>query len=146
MTLPSKIAIACDHAGFALKEQIKAQFKNIQWQDCGTNSQESCNYADYGHALAKAIESGDVTHGVIICGSGIGISIAANRHRAVRAALCTSATMARLARLHNDANVLALGARIIGAEVAFDCLRAFLTTEFEGGRHKERVEKINSGI
>jgi ribose 5-phosphate isomerase B len=145
MTKPL-IAIASDHAGFGLKEAVKAAFPDIEWLDLGTNSETSCNYADYGHAMGEAIASGRAARGVIICGTGIGISLAANRHREIRAALCANSTMARLARQHNDANVLALGARIIGTETAFDCVRAFLNTEFEGGRHQARVDGINRTI
>lgn len=141
-----RLVIASDHAGFALKEEIKEAFQDIEWIDLGTDSESSCDYAEYGHALAQSIENKEVSFGVLVCGSGIGISIAANRNKAIRAALCTNATMARLARAHNDANVLALGSRIIGREVAFDCIRAFLETEFEGGRHQARIDKINKGI
>lgn len=125
---------------------MKAYEDKYDFLDLGTNSEESCNYADYGHALAESIEQGKAKLGIIICGSGIGISIAANRHKAIRAALCTDSTMARLSRLHNDANVLALGARIIGQQVAFDCVDAFFSTAFEGGRHQARIEKLNTGI
>jgi len=146
MTEKLTIAIASDHAGFALKEAVKAAFPYYAWLDLGTNSTESCNYADYGHAMGRAITDCTALRGVIICGSGIGISIAANRHKDVRAALCSNSTMARLSRQHNDANVLALGARITGETVAIDCVKAFIETEFEGGRHQARVEEINSGI
>lgn len=147
MTNKPLIAIAADHGGFSLKQAIiKAYADKCDFLDLGTDSEESCNYADYGHALAEAIEQGKAKQGIIICGSGIGISIAANRHKAIRAALCTDATMARLSRLHNDANVLALGARIIGQQVAFDCVDAFFSAVFEGGRHQARVEKLNAGI
>jgi ribose 5-phosphate isomerase B len=139
-----KLAIASDHAGFELKEAIKKAFsKEVEWNDLGTHSSDSVNYADYGHAMGKAVSDGTAERGIIICGSGIGISIAANRHNGVRAALCTNSTMARLSRLHNDANVLALGARVTGAEVALDCVRAFLDTPYEGGRHQKRVEAID---
>lgn len=128
-----KLAIACDHGGYSLKEAIKAHFSDVEWLDLGTNSNDSVDYPEYGQKLAKAIAGGEVQQGIVICGSGIGISIAANRNPAVRAALCTDVTMARLTRAHNDANVLALGARIIGEEVAFDIVEIFLNTEFEGG-------------
>lgn len=143
VTQKQTLAIACDHAGLDLKEALKAQFADrVEWIDLGTNTKDSVNYADYGKALGAAIEAGQAERGVAICGSGIGISIAANRNRAVRAALCTDATTARLARLHNDANVLALGARIVGVQVAFDCVEMFLNTPFEGGRHQARVESL----
>lgn len=143
MDQKQKIAISADHAGFALKAALKDHFADrVEWLDLGTDSESSVNYADFGKAMGLAIERGDASRGVIICGSGIGISIAANRNLAVRAALCTDATMARLARMHNDANVLALGARIVGLQVAIDCVEAFLTTEFEGGRHAIRVQSL----
>lgn len=138
-----KIAIASDHAGFEMKAALKAHFGDrVDWLDLGTDSAQSVSYVDYGKAMGVAIEQGGVECGIVICGSGIGISIAANRNKAVRAALCTDATMARLARLHNDANVLALGVRIIGFQVAVDCVDAFLHTEFEGGRHADRVNAL----
>ena len=147
MTAKPLIAIAADHGGFSLKAAIlKAYGDQFDFLDLGINSEESCNYADYGHALAEALEHGKAQQGIIICGSGIGISIAANRHKKIRAALCTDATMARLSRLHNDANVLALGARIIGVQVAFDCIDVFFSTTFEGGRHQARIEKLDVGV
>jgi ribose 5-phosphate isomerase B len=100
------------------------------------------DYPDFGDAMAEAIRSGEAARGVLVCGSGIGISIAANRHRVVRCALCHDVTSARLARLHNDSNVIALGARLIGVEVARDCVSAFLSTSFEGGRHQRRIDKM----
>ncbi len=151
MAQTSRILIAADHAGFELKEAIKAAFADADWVDLGTHSKESVSYADFGHAMGRAIAGGRgvegrAPRGIIICGSGIGISIAANRHKGVRAALCANSTMARLARRHNDANVLALGARVTGAEVALDCVRAFLETDYEGGRHQARVESIDTGL
>jgi ribose 5-phosphate isomerase B len=142
----TKVAIASDHGGFDLKEALKTAYADkYEWLDLGTNSTASCNYADFGHAVAKAILDGKAQRGIAICGSGIGISMAANRHMGIRAALCTNATMARLARLHNDANILALGQRIIGLEVARDCVEAFMNTGYEGGRHEERVKRIDEG-
>lgn len=138
-----KLAIACDHGGYALKEAIKARFTGkIDFIDLGAHSTDSVDYPEYGQAVAKAIIDGDVTRGIVICGTGIGISIAANRFPEIRAALCTDVTMARLTRLHNDANVLALGARITGEEMVFDIVEAFLATEFEGGRHLNRIKKL----
>ena len=138
------IAIGCDHAGFSLKETLKGALaaKGFGVLDLGTDSTASVDYPDYGHKVARAIEDGTVTRAVLVCGSGVGISMAANRHKAVRAANCTSVEMARLARQHNDANVLALGERLVPVEVALKCLDAFLETEFEGGRHQRRIEKI----
>ena len=136
------LAIACDHGGYALKEAIKARFDDVEWLDLGTNSSESVDYPEYGAKLAAAIADGAAPMGIAICGSGIGISIAANRNPAVRAALCTDVTMARLTRAHNDANVLALGARVTGEEVAMDIVEAFLNTDFEGGRHQRRIDQL----
>lgn len=138
-----KIAIASDHAGYEMKETIKEALSGpYTFFDLGTYDKSSVNYADYGKAMWKAISDGEAPFGIVICGTGIGISIAANRHARVRAALCTNNTMARLSRQHNDANVLALGARIIGPEVAVDAVRTFLETPFEGGRHSERVASL----
>lgn len=140
------IVIACDHGGFDLKEEFKKVLhaQGFEVLDLGAHSTDSVDYPDYGAALAGEIEKGSAEKGVLICGSGIGISIAANRNPAVRAAVCHSGLTARLARQHNDANVLSLGARIVGLETALDCLNEFLTTEFEGGRHERRVAKLGS--
>lgn len=139
------IAIACDHGGFNLKGQLISFLENkgLEVLDLGTDSTDSVDYPEFGAAMATAIEQGQATKGILICGSGIGISIAANRNPAVRAAVCHSGLTARLARQHNDANVLALGARLIGVETALDCVEEFLNTEFEGGRHQRRVEKLS---
>lgn len=138
------IALAADHAGFLMKEMVKDYLvgKGYDILDLGTDSAASVDYPDYGHAMGEVMDSGRAERGIVICGSGIGISMAANRHASVRAALCTNGLMARLARQHNDANVLALGARIVGEEVAKNCIDEFLSTEFEGGRHQRRVEKL----
>ena len=143
--MKQKILIAADHGGFELKEDIKAftfPDLNIEWIDLGTHSTDSVDYPEYGFKVAEAIKNGDADKAVIICGSGIGISIAANRHAHIRSALCTSPEMAMLSRQHNDANVLALGARIINEKTALECVHTFLTTDFEGGRHSRRVEKL----
>jgi ribose 5-phosphate isomerase B len=143
--MPTKtVAIACDHAGTDLKAVLARDLGAMGCEvlDLGTHGPDSVDYPDFGHALAEAVVSGRAGTGVLICGTGIGISIAANRHAGVRAAVCNDATSARLAREHNDANVLALGARLIGVEVAKDCLRTFMSTEFAGGRHARRVEKL----
>jgi len=139
------IAIAADHAGYDLKVELVPELKSLGFEvlDLGTNSRDSVDYPDFADALVRAIESGKAVRGVLVCGTGIGIAIAANRHRSVRAGVCHDATSARLTRQHNDANVLALGSRIVGTEVAKDCLRAFLSTEFEGGRHQRRVAKLS---
>ncbi len=138
------IAIAADHAGFGLKAELIAELKTLGETvlDLGTDGPESVDYPDFGDALARAILAGKAARGVLVCGSGIGISIAANRHKGIRAAHCRDTTDARLARLHNDANVIALGARTVGSEVAKDCLRVFLSTGFEGGRHQRRIDKL----
>ena len=139
------IAIASDHAGFELKAVLAKELEAAGHSvlDLGTYGPESVDYPDFGVALAQVIELGKVDRGVLVCGTGIGISIAANRNPAVRAALCHDETTARLAREHNDANVLALGARTTGEDVAKECLRTFLTTDFPGGeRHERRVAKL----
>ena len=138
------IALAADHAGYPMKEMVKDYLagKGYDILDLGTDSTASVDYPDYGHAMGEAMDSGRAERGIVICGSGIGISMAANRHASVRAAVCTNVLMARLARQHNDANVLALGARFVGEEVAKNCVDEFLSTEFEGGRHQRRVEKL----
>lgn len=144
--MTKKLAIASDHGGFVLKEYLKKNFKAqpVEWVDLGTYSAESVDYPDYGKKIAEAVANGDVEQGIAICGSGIGISIACNRNPKIRAALCFNSTMSRLARQHNDANVLCLGERLIGTEVALDIVKTFLETEFEGGRHAGRVDKLSS--
>ncbi len=139
-----KILIAADHGGYGLKSDISQYLSNkgIEVIDLGCNSSDSVDYPDYGHKMAEAINVNQAEFGIVICGTGIGISIAANRHQGIRAALCHDVTTAKLTRQHNDANILALGARIIGKNVAFDCVDAFLNTEFEGGRHQTRINKI----
>jgi ribose 5-phosphate isomerase B len=138
------IAVAADHAGYELKTTLVEELRSMGHEilDLGTDGPGSVDYPDYGTALAESIASGKAERGVAVCGTGIGISIAVNRHPGVRAALCHDETSARLAREHNDANVLALGARLIGTEVAKSCLRTFLETEFAGGRHVARVAKL----
>lgn len=139
------VAIASDHAGFTLKEVLKRDLDDmaIPVLDLGADGTDSVDYPDFGYAMAHALRAGSVRRGVLVCGSGIGISIAANRFPEVRAALIHDALGARLARQHNDANVICFGGRTIGADVARDCLRVFLATEFEGGRHARRVDKLS---
>lgn len=139
------IAIASDHAGFPLKEALKDALAASDYHvvDLGAEGTDSVDYPDFGYAMAHALRAGRADRGVLICGSGIGISIAANRFSEVRAALVHDALGARLARQHNDANVVCFGGRMIGADVARDCLRVFLETEFEGGRHVMRVDKLS---
>ncbi|MEQ9606974.1 MAG: ribose 5-phosphate isomerase B [Kiloniellaceae bacterium] len=139
------IAIGSDHAGFDLKAKLAEELRTSGYEvlDLGTkDATTSVDYPDFGKAVAEAVTSGKADGGVVVCGTGIGISIAVNRTPGVRAALCHDETTARLSREHNDANVLALGARIIGESVAKDCLHAFLTTDFAGDRHVRRVEKL----
>ena len=143
------VAIASDHAGFALKSELagalKARGAPLTVDDLGTFSLESVDYPDFAALVASAVVSGKARFGVLICGTGIGMSMVANKVRGVRAALCTSEFEARMARAHNDANVICLGQRVVGAGVALAALEAFLTTAFEGGRHERRVKMINDG-
>ena len=144
--MPSEtIAIACDHAGYDLKSALQLDLRAMGFDvlDLGTkNGTDSVDYPDFGLAMAEALRGGKVRRGVLVCGTGIGIGIAANRHPHVRAAVVHDALGARLTRQHNDANVICFGGRMIGLEVARDCLRVFLETEFEGGRHVRRVQKL----
>lgn len=144
--MTKKIAIASDHAGFNLKEILKVDLESAGYDvlDLGTNGPESVDYPDFGYAMSEAIRDGRVERGVLVCGTGIGISIAANRYPEVRAANVHDALSARFCREHNDANVICFGERLIGSEVARDCLRVFLETRFEGGRHIQRVEKLST--
>jgi ribose 5-phosphate isomerase B len=136
------IFIGSDHGGYVLKEQIKQHLssQNISFEDCGTNTTDSVDYPDNAKTLCDRMGLKDT--GILICGTGIGISIAANKCKGVRAALCTNTAMAKLTRLHNNANVLCMGERIIGLETAKSIVEVFLDTEFEGGRHERRVNKI----
>ena len=138
------IIIASDHAGFNLKKAIiKKYIKKLNFKDLGTNSSiKSVNYPDYAHKVCLMVVKNKFNIGVLICGSGIGMAMAANKHKNIRAALCYSVKNAKLSRLHNDANVITLGSRLTNKKTAFNCLNAFLTTKFEGGRHKKRVIKI----
>lgn len=140
-----KIALGADHGGYELKEKIKkhlSENEDIKVLDMGTYNTDSVDYPKYGHIVARSVVEKEVDFGILICGTGIGISIAANKISGVRAALCTNTTMARLTRQHNDANILALGARITGDVLALDIVDEFLKTVFEGGRHIRRVEAI----
>lgn len=140
-----KIAIAADHGGVDVKSMLKVELEAAGYDiiDLGTNTKQSVDYPDYADKMAASIKNGTADRGILICGTGIGISIAANRHKHLRAALCSSVTDARLAREHNDANVIALGARTMGDILILDCVQTFLTTEFEGGRHAARVAKMS---
>ncbi|MEL0019478.1 MAG: ribose 5-phosphate isomerase B [Rickettsiales bacterium] len=139
------IAIASDHAGIDVKEALKAVVAEAGCEvlDLGTHGPESVDYPDFADALTSAIGDGAAQRGILICGTGIGMSIAANRKPFIRAALCHGVTDARLSREHNDANVLVVGARTLGIETARDCVIAFLQTPFEGGRHQRRVDKMS---
>ncbi|MEZ0260484.1 MAG: ribose 5-phosphate isomerase B [Alphaproteobacteria bacterium] len=139
-----KIVVASDHAGFQLKSAVVEHLKKAGHEviDLGPFDEERVDYPDFGFKLSEAIRGGQAPIGIAICGSGIGISIAVNRYKDMRCALVNDVTSARLARTHNDANVLALGARLIGPDIALECINTFLATEFEGGRHAGRVEKL----
>lgn len=141
-----KIAIGCDHAAFSFKEEIKAYLteKGHEVVDKGCYSPERADYPDHGIAVGEAVARGECERGIVICGSGIGISIAANKVKGVRCALCSEPLSARLSRNHNDANVLAMGARLIGLEMGKAIVDAWLEAEFEGGRHIGRIEKISN--
>jgi ribose 5-phosphate isomerase B len=138
------IGLAADHAGFELKEHIKSilETEHINYKDFGTFSPDSCDYADFGHLLAHAVEQKDVDFGIAVCGSGNGIAMALNKHQGIRAALCRQKEIAELARQHNDANILVLPARFISHEDAVKCIGVFFHTSFEGGRHQRRINKI----
>ncbi|MBA3704427.1 MAG: ribose 5-phosphate isomerase B [Bacteroidetes bacterium] len=142
-----KIAIGSDHAGFQLKERIKIHLKSkgIEFKDYGCYSEERVDYPDFAHAVATGIINREFDYGILMCGSGNGINMAANKHRQIRSALCWTAEIAQLARSHNDANILTLPGRYIAEEEAKECVDVFLNTPFEGGRHTERVKKIAKG-
>jgi len=141
-----KIAIGSDHAGFQLKETIKEYLNNkgFDVKDFGTYSEERADYPDFAHPVASAVEYNEVERGIVICGSGNGVNMTANRHHGVRSALCWNEEIAKLARQHNDANIIALPARFISEEEAEKCVDVFLSTPFEGGRHTDRVKKIEA--
>ena len=140
-----KIAIASDHAGFVLKEEVKSFLKRKKYtvKDLGSYSEESVDYPDYAKKTARFVSSKKVSKGILICGSGIGMSIAANRFKGVRAAACESPYTAKMSRLHNDANILCLGARILPVKKALKLIEIWLSTKFEGGRHKRRIRKLD---
>jgi ribose 5-phosphate isomerase B len=142
--MSERILIAADHAGFQLKEKLETALKDMGFdvEDLGTDSDASTDYADYAHPLAERVERGEVKRGVLMCGTGLGMSYAANRHPNVRAAVAWSPEIAKLAREHNDANVLVLPARFVSDETALEILRTWLDTPFEGGRHARRVQKV----
>jgi ribose 5-phosphate isomerase B len=139
-----KIFISSDHAGYKLKQEIKKKFKNkFDFFDLGTdNSEVSVNYPDYAHKLCKKVSNNNKNIGILVCGSGIGMSMAANRHKKIRAAVCYSVKNTKLSRLHNNANIITLGSRLTKKDIAFKCVEAFVNTKFEGGRHKKRIKNI----
>ena len=138
------IALACDHAGYALKEEIKTHLlqEGYECKDFGTFSAESCDYPDYAYKAAKSVASGECERGVLVCGTGIGMSIVANKVKGIRCALCTDSLQAEMTRRHNNANMLAMGAGMIGKNMAERIVEVFLSTEFEGGRHQKRIDKM----
>jgi len=143
-----KIAIATDHAGFALKEKVLKHLlkEGFEIKDFGCFSGESVDYPDFGHPLANAVENGEFDLGISICGSGNGINMTVNKHQGIRSALCWNEEVSRLARSHNDANICALPARFISESEAYLIIKTFLSTGFEGGRHKKRIDKISVKI
>ena len=138
-----KIAIASDHGGFELKESLKKHYQNLNFIDLGTNSTESVDYPDIAKSLTKEIISGKADIGILICGTGVGISIAANRHKGIRAALVYSQEVARLVKQHNNANVLVFGGRTMPVDDVIKYIDTFLQTEYEGGRHQKRLDKLD---
>lgn len=139
-----KIAVGSDHGGIHLKEHIKEQLQKAGWEvlDCGTNSEASCDYPDYAAKVCAEIAKGTVTRGILVCGTGIGVSISANKCKGIRAALCGDVFSAQMSREHNDANVLCLGERVLGLGLADLIVATWLKAEFAGGRHARRVGKI----
>jgi ribose 5-phosphate isomerase B len=142
-----KIAIGSDHAAFHLKEKLKPylESKGYEVKDFGCYSEERADYPDFAHPVATAVEKKECDFGLLMCGSGNGINMAANKHKGIRSALCWNAEIAQMARLHNDANILTLPGRYISEEEAKKCVDVFFTTDFEGGRHADRVKKISEG-
>ena len=139
-----KLFISSDHAGFNLKEEIKRNFRGkYSFVDLGTNnSKTSVNYPDYAHKLCNKVSKNTKNIGILVCGSGMGMSMAANRHKKIRAAVCYSVKNTKLSRLHNNANIITLGSRLTKKNTAFKCIETFMNTKFEGGRHKKRIVKI----
>ena len=139
-----KIFISSDHAGFKLKEEIKSHLskKKISFQDMGPFNDDRVDYPDYAHKVARKVKTNKSNVGILVCGSGMGMNIAANRHRNIRAAQCFNLKSTKLSRLHNDANIITLGSRLLNKKLALTCVIAFLNTKFEGGRHLKRIKKI----
>lgn len=140
-----KVAVGSDHGGYKLKQEIIEYLKEkeLQYKDYGTCDSSSVDYPEYGLKVAEAVKNGECDRGIIVCGTGIGISIAANKVPGIRAALCTDTFMAKMSREHNDANILSLGERVIGVGLALEIVDIWLNTEFTGGRHKTRIDKIS---
>ena len=139
-----KIFISSDHAGYKLKEEIKSYLskKKFLFQDMGPYSNARVDYPDYAHKVAKRVKTNKKNVGILVCGSGIGMNVAANRHKNIRAAQCFNLKSTKLSRLHNDANIITLGSRLLSKKLALNCISAFLNTKFEGGRHLKRIKKI----
>ncbi|MBE6562878.1 MAG: ribose 5-phosphate isomerase B [Ruminococcaceae bacterium] len=139
-----KIALGCDHGGFELKNEIIAHLKEcgVEYKDFGTYSSDSCDYPDYAEKACSAVVSGEYDLAILVCGTGIGISMAANKIKGIRAACCSDTFSARFTRLHNDANALCMGGRVVGAGLACDMVDLFINTDFEGGRHQGRIDKV----
>jgi len=141
-----QLGVASDHAGLELKRALVIELeKRGIVREFGTTTSESCDYPDFAHAVARAIEAGEIERAILVCGTGVGMSIAANRHAGVRAVVCSEPLSARMSRQHNDANVLCIGSRVVGIGTAIDIVDAFLGAAFEGGRHTARLAKINLG-
>lgn len=138
------IAIGCDHAAYELKLTVIEHLKERGYEciDVGTHSSASCNYPEYAHAVCQKIQSGECERGILICGTGIGMSMAANKHKGIRAAACSDTYSARLTRMHNDANILCFGERVVGQGLALDIVDAYLDAEFEGGKHQARIDML----
>ena len=146
MNTDKPIIIGCDHAAYELKEKIKTYLsdKGYRVEDAGTKSQASVNYVDYGKKVANAVSQGQYLKGILLCGTGLGMSMVANRFSKIRAALCSDIFAAKMSRLHNDSNILVLGGRVVGDILAFEIVQTWLDTGFEGGRHLERIQTIDN--
>ena len=146
MNTDKPIIIGCDHAAYELKEKIKTYLsdKGYRVEDAGTKSQASVNYVDYGKKVANAVSQGQYLKGILLCGTGLGMSMVANRFSKIRAALCSDIFAAKMSRLHNDSNILVLGGRVVGDILAFEIVKTWLDTGFEGGRHLERIQTIDN--
>jgi ribose 5-phosphate isomerase B len=143
--MTKQLGVASDHAGLELKRALVTELgkRGVVVRDFGTTTSDSCDYPDFAHAVGRAIENNEIEEAILVCGTGVGMAIAANRHAAVRAVVCSEPLSARMSRQHNDANVLCVGARVVGLGTAINIVDAFLSATFEGGRHATRVGKIN---